>query len=222
MNNSVPSYTLVRSKRKTLALVIDDEGKLIARAPLKMSEKRIAAFVKQKRNWIHASQERVRVAHELYPPLTLEDGSSLPFLGESHVIVRNDVATITLSDTTLRLPWNTTEDDLIVWMKRKAKQDLQKRVRSYADLMQLEYAQVRISSARTRWGSCSAKNSLSFTWRLIMCPPEIIDYLVVHELSHIQHKNHGEEFWRQVGSVLPDYKKRRTWLKEHRGILQLL
>jgi predicted metal-dependent hydrolase len=80
---------------------------------------------------------------------------------------------------------------------------------------------VRISSARTRWGSCSQKGNLSFTWRLVMAPPDVIDYVVVHELCHTREMNHSRSFWEQVEAILPDFRQRRRWLKEYGKLLVL-
>ncbi|HPX82802.1 MAG TPA: M48 family metallopeptidase, partial [Syntrophales bacterium] len=72
---------------------------------------------------------------------------------------------------------------------------------------------VRISEARSRWGSCSAANRLAFSWRLMIAPPAVIDYVVVHELAHLREKNHSPRFWALVGEICPDYRQRRRWLK---------
>ena len=101
------------------------------------------------------------------------------------------------------------------WYQDRATQVIQERVEHYAGLIGLEYSRVRISGAKRIWGSCSAKNSLSFSWRLAKAPLEIIDYIVVHELTHTVHKNHGKLFWRRVAKALPDYKRRRRWLRDN-------
>ena len=99
------------------------------------------------------------------------------------------------------------------WYRQQARTVFTERVELYAQKYGFEYAKIRISSARTRWGSCSSKGTLSFTWRLVMAPLEIVDYVVVHELSHLREHNHSKAFWAQVAAILPDYKSRRKWLK---------
>ncbi len=99
------------------------------------------------------------------------------------------------------------------WYRAQARALVEERVRQYAARYGFSYRQVRITSARTRWGSCSAKGTLCFTWRLVMAPPECIDYVVVHELAHLRVANHSPAFWREVGAILPDYKARRKWLR---------
>lgn len=85
----------------------------------------------------------------------------------------------------------------------------------YAEQMGVDYGRITVKETKTRWGSCSTKGNLNFHWKLVLMPPEILDYVVVHELAHRKEMNHSERFWRIVGSVLPDYKERRKWLREN-------
>ncbi len=89
------------------------------------------------------------------------------------------------------------------------------RVRHYEKIMDLSCNKITIRNQKTRWGSCSSKGNLNFNYRLAYMPPEILDYVVVHELAHLRHMNHSQEFWAVVEDFLPDYKRRRQWLKEH-------
>ncbi len=98
-------------------------------------------------------------------------------------------------------------------LRTRARQELPPRVAAYAKRMGLYPASVRITSARTRFGSCSAQNRLCFSWRLMDYPKQAVDYVVVHELAHIAHKNHGPRFWALVESILPDYRQRRAMLR---------
>ena len=99
-------------------------------------------------------------------------------------------------------------------LRRSAKAVLPERVRVFGRLMGLSPSGVKITSARKRFGSCSASGSICFSWRLMMYPPACIDYVVVHELSHLRHRNHGRAFYDLIASVLPDYKTRRELLKQ--------
>ena len=107
------------------------------------------------------------------------------------------------------------------WYKKQARTVLTERVEFFARECGFNVKKIRISSARTRWGSCSTKGTLSFTWRLVMAPLEVIDYVVVHELCHLKELNHSKVFWSQVGVILPDYKLRRKWLKDNGAVLRL-
>ncbi|MFU0833046.1 MAG: M48 family peptidase [Oscillospiraceae bacterium] len=99
-------------------------------------------------------------------------------------------------------------------LKERAKIYLNDRVQYYSKMMNLHPTGVKITSAKTRWGSCSPKNSLCFSYRLMLLDPDAIDYVVVHELAHIREKNHGPGFYREVAKYLPDYKQRIALLKE--------
>jgi predicted metal-dependent hydrolase len=102
---------------------------------------------------------------------------------------------------------------LIRLYRRLARQSLGERLWEYAALMGVSPASMRITGAKTRWGSCSGKNSINFSWRLIMAPDDVIDYVVVHELAHIRQHNHSPAFWAVVAKYMPDYKARRDGLK---------
>ena len=99
--------------------------------------------------------------------------------------------------------------------RKRAKERLLEQTAYFAKIMNVTYGTVRLSSARTRWGSCSARGNLNFHWKLILMPPEVLDYVVVHELAHRREMNHSPRFWAIVEKVLPDYKERRRWLKEN-------
>ena len=99
-------------------------------------------------------------------------------------------------------------------LAERAVREIPPKVRHYSAIMGLRPTGIRITSARTRFGSCSGKNSLCFSWRLMEYPEEAVDYVVVHELAHIVHKNHGPDFWALVGQYMPDYKRRRALLRK--------
>ena len=103
----------------------------------------------------------------------------------------------------------------IRWLREYARAEFEKKVRFYADKMQVSVNRIAVKEQKTRWGSCSAKGTLSFNWRLMLAPPAILDYVVVHELCHLTHMNHSAAFWQAVEAVYPDYRSARRWLKEH-------
>ena len=101
--------------------------------------------------------------------------------------------------------------------RKKARKQLEDRAAYYAGLMGVTYNRIAIRAAKTRWGSCSARGNLNFHWKLILMPPEVLDYVVVHELAHRREMNHSSRFWAEVERIMPDYKRRRKWLKENGG-----
>ncbi len=101
------------------------------------------------------------------------------------------------------------------WYKTEAKEKIEGRVRYYSERFQLCPKGIKITSAKSRWGSCSRDNRLSFSWRIIMAPLAIVDYVIAHELIHIREKNHSKKFWDSLEAVLPDYKDRKVWLRKN-------
>lgn len=109
----------------------------------------------------------------------------------------------------------------VEWYKKTARDLFQVRVGHYSRLLKLYPSGMKITGGLYRYGSCSGKDSICLSWRLVMAPPAIIDYVVVHELCHIKEKNHSHRFWDLVGSIIPDYKGRKKWLKDNRHIINL-
>lgn len=103
--------------------------------------------------------------------------------------------------------------------KKRARRQLEARTAYFAQQMGVTYNRIAIRSAKTRWGSCSAQGNLNFHWKLILMPPQVLDYVVVHELAHRKEMNHSPRFWAEVEAVLPDYRKRRKWLKDYGGLV---
>ena len=104
-------------------------------------------------------------------------------------------------------------------LKQQATRAIPARVAWFAPAVGVSYGRVAIGRQISRWGSCSAVGNLNFNCLLMLCPPEVLDYVVVHELCHRKHMNHSRAFWAEVERVLPDYQMRRNWLKEHGGAL---
>jgi predicted metal-dependent hydrolase len=105
------------------------------------------------------------------------------------------------------------------WMTGKAEEAISRQVQIRATQMGVRPVSISIRSQRTRWGSCSSSGTLSFNWRLIMAPPEVLDYVVVHELAHMRQKNHSKAFWALVGQYCPHYSKFRLWLKQNQAAM---
>lgn len=215
-------YIIVQSNRKTIALVVNSDGQLVVRAPYKVSKKEINSLIKKKEHWIFEKQLQISTFSEKYSSITAVDGEAVLYLGNVYAIQHGECEHISISSTFLQVPMEYLMNDIIVWLKKEALRIVTERTIFYADLMGAKYSAINLSEAKSRWGSCSAKNSLNFAWRLIMCPIASIDYIVVHELSHIEYKNHGAEFWARVKTVLPNYKEQQDWLKLNRKLMEII
>lgn len=216
------AYQVVRSNRKSVALVIDNEANLIVRAPIQMPDTTIDEFVRKKRRWINEKQQQVAVFGEKHPPVVVETGESIMYLGSNYAIIKDDVDSVEVSGNELLVPENFDVAALTAWLKEQAMQIISERVALYANIMGVTPGTVKLSEAKARWGSCSTKNNLNFAWRLIMCPLSVIDYVVVHELSHITYKNHSPAFWARVKTVLPNYEDDQDWLKVNRKLMEII
>jgi predicted metal-dependent hydrolase len=104
---------------------------------------------------------------------------------------------------------------IIDWYRSQASQKIEERINYYHHKIGRNPARITIKEQRTRWGSCSSLGNLNFNWKAIMAPSPVLDYIVVHELCHLIHLNHSQDFWNLVASILPDYRERRDWLKIH-------
>ena len=216
------AYQVVRSNRKSVALVIDNEANLIVRAPALMPDTVIDEFVRRKKRWINEKQQQVAVFGEKHPPVVVETGESIMYLGSNYAIIKNDVDEADISGNELIVPENYDIEALIAWLKGQAMQIISERVTLYANVMGVTPGTVKLSEAKARWGSCSTKNNLNFAWRLVMCPLSVIDYVVVHELSHITYKNHSPAFWARVKTVLPTYEDGQEWLKLNKKLMEII
>jgi len=221
----VPIDHLVQSKRKTIALIIQRDGTLTVRAPLRMSDVHIQEFVQKHYVWIRNKQAQAKESPAL-PNKHFVNGEPFLYLGIEYplTLVAHQRPALSLSNNKFHLANSNlpkASQVFIRWYKDQARNVISERVAFHAKKYKFTYKKIRISSARTRWGSCSSNGTLSFTWRLVMAPMEIVDYVVLHEMVHTQIKNHSKIFWQKVGDILPEYKKRVRWLKQNGKYLSL-
>jgi hypothetical protein len=215
----IPIDKLVRSRRRTIALIVQSDGSLTVRAPLRMAERDISAFVETHTDWILKNQAKVRAT----PAPTrkkYQDGEEFLYLGKSYplTLVPPQRPALKFDGRTFRLGRSAAvkgEQAFVRWYKARALEVLTERVQALAGKYGFTYARIRISSARTRWGSCSSNGTISFTYRLVLAPIEVVDYVVIHELVHTKVRNHSKTFWNRVAGLMPDYKVRLGWLKKN-------
>ncbi|MCM1173787.1 MAG: M48 family metallopeptidase [Blautia sp.] len=180
--------TVIKSKRRTFGISIDENGEILFRVPLRTAEREIMQMAEEKSHWIITHYLEIRAKK-----------NSRPVSGLSAV-----------QRTALENRY-----------KEAARSYIPQRVAYYHDMTGGVYRRVSIRDQKTRWGSCSSKGTLSFNWRLMLAPPAVLDYVVVHELCHLTHMDHSAAFWQAVEAVCPDYRALRKWLKEHGSELAL-
>ncbi len=207
-------YTLIRTNRRTLSLQISKEWFLIARAPLKLSQEKIEQFIELKSQWIQKMQEKV-LSQNKYE----DEPNVMHYFGKKYTINFSSTCEkmgIQESTWTFTLPYKYKEfqdEKITYWYKMRAKEYLSQETYRLATLYNFRYKNIKVTSAKTRWGSCSALNAINYSYRLIKQSKEAIEYVIIHELVHTKIKNHWVHFWKMVESILPDYKKREWILK---------
>jgi len=211
------NYILSRSKRKTVAIYVRREG-VEVRAPLRTPKRDIDNFVLSKEEWIKNKQAKLAGQARQRENFTLTYGSTVFYRGKPCLIVAYKGKRVDFRNGQFFIPQGLSPEEIkkacVKIYRMLAKRDLTEMTLYYARKMGTEPAAIKINSAKTRWGSCSAKKSVNFSWLLIIADNEAIEYVVVHELAHIIELNHSPRFWAIVESILPDYKTRRKRLKE--------
>jgi len=223
------NYNLTRSKRKTIAIHIRD-GIVEVKAPLKTSKAEIDKFVQSKQKWIEKNIAASAEKKEQRDNFTLTYDSTLTYRGKQYPIVAIPEKRVGFDNEQKHfyVPQGLTCEEIklacVQIYKMLAKHDLTNKVIDFSKIMKVAPIEIKVNSAKTRWGSCSRKyglHNLNFSWRLIMADDDVIDYVVVHELAHIKEMNHSPRFWKIVESVLPDYKERQSRLKKLQEVLSV-
>ena len=216
---------IVRTERKTIALIVENDGRLVVRAPMKTTDVLIHALIEKKAEWIKAKQELVRTTYPPYVPKEFVNGEGFLYLGKIYQLqLVSEPKPVLILNSNFQLAEAVLSKAEVIfekWYRDQAYQVISDRVKWYAGNHGYTFNQIKITSARTRWGSCSAKGTLSFSWRLVMAPMPVIDYVAVHELVHSQEKNHSKRFWSKVKLVIPDYKQNILWLELNGHLLRV-
>ena len=221
MNSLLVPTQIIYAKRRSIALIINNKGEFVVRAPKNVKECEITAFIAKKQQWIITKRTQILNLME-NSKLNLEDGAYFNLFGSKTLIKVENCKTAKVKNGVLVLPQQNREEALKSLLKRELKKYLVFRVAEIAKQCNFIYKSISISSARTNWGSCGAKNSLNFTYKLALCPYPVVDYIIVHELCHTRIKNHSTKFWAEVKKVYPEYKHCEKWLKDNRTIINMI
>ena len=205
-----------RARRITMRLARDTDAVRIT-VPAGISEKRGLDFALSRRDWIIGQLERRPAAVPFAP------GARIPFRGEMHVVThaagrrgtvwREDgdgMARLCVAGAPEHLARRLTD-----WLKRQAREDLLRACTRYSRLMDLPFRRISVRDQKSRWGSCSARGNLNFSWRLIFAPPFVLDYLAAHEVAHLAEMNHSARFWKLVHRHCPHVDAAEEWLRDH-------
>ncbi|MHB8255982.1 MAG: M48 family metallopeptidase [Acidiferrobacterales bacterium] len=214
-------YTLRLSPRRaTICVQILPGGEVRVAAPAAVRRAHIDSFLRGHWRWIRSKQQALRQYMPAPPRMPFGEGAQLPLLGEKLIlrqrlttgsrpeVVRCGSELVVSAATPAQVP------ELIVsWYRNAARCQVSQRIGHFAALVGRSPARLSIRGQKTRWGSCSALGTISINWRLMQASAEILDYVIVHELCHLLHRNHSPRFWREVGRILPDYMRLRCELR---------
>lgn len=223
-NSRKIEYTIKYSKRKTIAIHIEPSNNIIVKAPIGMDRNRLKELVESKGKWISNKLEESN--DYKIQKRTYKNGELFLFLGKEYPLdLKIDetasVLSVEIINNSLRIITNTEDKDSIKnlleeFYRNQTRIIIQDRIKYYQKYFIVRPNNIRIKKQKTRWGSCSSLKNLNFNLKLSMAKLSVIDYIVVHEMSHLIHLNHSKDFWNLVKSVLPNYKDEKDWLK-HNG-----
>ena len=209
--------TIIKSNRRSIALEIQSDGNLVVRIPKHVSLSVIQNLLKEKQQWIIEKQKVIHERQCKITPKHYVQGEEFYYIGKKYEldIVDNLSTSIDFNNgfnISSRYKGNIKEL-LTYWYKKQAGKIIPQCVEQISDSNNLSFTNIKITSAERRWGSCTGKKTLNFSWRIIMLPSDIIEYIVIHELAHLKELNHSKKFWCVVEQMMPDYKKRKKWLR---------
>jgi len=216
-------YRLKRSSRRSIGFAIDGTGLAIT-APRWVTLADIETAIAEKQRWIFAklAEWQTRVEQRALPRIAWADGAEVPYLGKP-VRVRLGAPHLVFDETTrvLALPLpphadtQQIKDRVLGWLQGEAKRIFGERLAVYGERLGVTFHSYALSSAATRWGSCSSEGRIRLNWRLVHFPLSIVDYVVAHELAHLREMNHSPRFWQTVESIFPEFREARKALKQH-------
>lgn len=217
------NYELRRSNRRTLALTLDRQGRLIAHAPLRMPLRTIEAFILEKQDWIARKRQELSAAGSRMSGFSLEEGGCIPYLGGRVRISYDSVRRATMQDGVLTLPrTGRPAQQVLNWLAEQARRELPSYVEKWSKRMNIYPTALSFGYAKARYGSMTSDGRMRLNMALMHFPPQYIDYVVVHELAHRVHPDHSPAFHAYVESMLPGAGQLRKEMKTLSGYLTLL
>lgn len=236
LNGQKVEYSIRESKRaKNINIRVDAQKGLELVYPVGVKKPTPKEILKIKEQWILSALDNLQTRADTRFERSYQQGAIFQFLGEDVTLnviqkTHGQRITVNLTSNTLdvSLPPDIQLDETAVirdaiekFYRNEAKAYIPDRTREIADELGFAFNRIVIKNQKTRWGSCSTGNNLNFNLRLMMTPPEAIDYIIIHELCHLTHMNHSKQFWNLVGKHCPDYKQWRKWFKDNSRFLVL-
>jgi len=200
-----------RGARRVTLSVSRATGIATMTLPPRMPMAEAQAFARQHRGWL---EDRLGA---MPSPVPFEDGMTLPYRGRSLRVIRRDGRGVRMAGETVEVggPADALPGALGRWLKGQARTRLRARSEAHAEALGTAFTRIAIRDTRSRWGSCSTSGTLSYSWRVILAPDPVLDYLAAHEVAHLREMNHSARFWAHVKTLCPDYQTWQGWLREN-------
>lgn len=228
-------YEVVKKKKKNIGIRITTDGIVRVTSPSFVTDSYIHEVVYKRAGWILSNLKLLKEMNKDPVERRYSRGDSIVYLGEEYKLKVIEEVEV---DGMIRLKgrefevnvspeWDENErekfirEKLVEWYKHEAFKQFKERTRFYSEVLKLYPNNIRIKDQKSIWGSCSSKNNINFNWKLIIAPLTVLDYIVVHELCHLKHRDHSKNFWNLVELIMPDYKEKKKWLKENGRSLRL-
>ena len=209
-------YQVIRSRRKTISLQLDRSGNVVVRAPLRCGEEYIDSFVRDHEDWIQVHRARLLEKNRRREDFSLSEGEPVSICGQTYTVhlvpglkARIWKDQLILSDGNM----DAAGEKILALARAQGKPWLRQRLDQWAEQMGIDYRDLKLSSARTRWGSCTRDGVIRISVWLLFAPERAIDYVLVHELCHRRHFDHSREFWALVARYMPDYPAQKKTLR---------
>jgi predicted metal-dependent hydrolase len=222
-------YRIRRSDRALHARILVDADGVQVVVPRRFPLRNVDPFVQEKRPWIERTLRRMRESEAEVPRPRIQHGGGIPYLGERLTLdlsresgrIRPYVARRRSELRVVLPPDGDARKALEGWYRRQARSEVALRLDAAVARAGRSYTRLQIRGQRTRWASCSTSGAMSFNWRLLLAPPEILDYVVEHEVAHLDVQDHSGRFWRLLGTRSPGWREHEAWLRRHGHALRL-
>ncbi|AGF56799.1 hypothetical protein B0P06_004921 [Clostridium saccharoperbutylacetonicum] len=217
-------FELTRRKRKTICIKIDEAGQVMVSAPLKISKEYILLVVKNRGSWIIAKKKEVTQRSLKRITRNFSEGNTFMYLGKEYplkiVLQSNRKSILIKFNEKFEIYTNTMEEEklrsaLEKWYRTETLKIVTERIAFYSSNFKDKVTEIKVKEQKRRWASCTGKNAILFNWRISMAKLDVVDYIVVHEMCHMDYRNHSKFFWNRVSEIMPNYKDKHEWLKIH-------
>jgi predicted metal-dependent hydrolase len=237
IGNTKVEYDLQYTGReKTIELVIDLNKAFTVKAPKGMEKEEIIRNLHKKSKWIINNLDKMADVIRYETQKEFVSGEKFPIVGKRYTLKIKKLNSVKEPRLELKegkifayLHTSIKEKEyskiikplLTNFYKERAEKTIKSRIKKYSKYFKIKPKSIRISSLKNKWGSCSKNNQLSYNWRIILAKMTIIDYVIVHELSHMIHKDHSKEYWKEVKKIIPNYEKNKEWLRINGDLLNI-